>query len=99
MVMEGKDYIQRPKPNGYRSLHMIIRVPVYIMDKKQLIPVELQLRTMAMDLWASLEHDIKYKSFGQKSDHHFEERLRECSHLIYMAEEEMEQMNGILESE
>jgi len=50
-----------------------------------------------MDLWASLEHDIKYKSFGQKSEHNFTERLRECSHLIYMAEEEMEQMNGILE--
>ena len=61
-IMEIKDYIEEPKPNGYRSLHMIIRIPVYFMNKKQYVPVELQIRTLAMDLWASLEHDIKYKS-------------------------------------
>ena len=64
-IMEIKDYIEQPKGNGYRSLHIIIRVPVYFMNKKQMVPVELQIRTLAMDLWASLEHDIKYKSLYQ----------------------------------
>ena len=58
MIMQIKDYIETPKENGYRSLHMVIRVPVYFMNKKQLVPVELQIRTLAMDLWASLEHQI-----------------------------------------
>ena len=65
MIMQIKDYIETPKENGYRSLHMVIRVPVYFMNKKQLVPVELQIRTLAMDLWASLEHDIKYKCLYQ----------------------------------
>lgn len=69
-IMEMKDYIEAPKPNGYRSLHMIIRIPVYFMNKKQLVPVELQIRTLAMDLWASLEHDIKYKSLYSNSNLH-----------------------------
>lgn len=64
-IMNIKDYIAKPKPNGYRSLHMTIRVPVYFMNKKQMVPVEMQIRTQAMDLWASLEHDIKYKSLYQ----------------------------------
>lgn len=67
-IMEIKDYIEAPKPNGYRSLHMIIRIPVYFMNKKQFVPVELQIRTLAMDLWASLEHDIKYKSLYNNSN-------------------------------
>jgi putative GTP pyrophosphokinase len=99
-IMEIKDYIQEPKPNGYRSLHMLIRVPVYFMNKKQMVPVELQLRTLAMDLWASLEHDIQYKSLSQTVDVgeiNFREELKECSELIYAAEEKMEAMNSYLE--
>jgi putative GTP pyrophosphokinase len=97
-IMEIKDYIASPKPNGYRSLHMIIRVPVYFMNKKQMVPVEVQIRTEAMDLWASLEHDIKYKSLYQDSDVDFSAELLECSKLIYQAEEKMEYMNNFLES-
>lgn len=98
-IMDIKDYIAEPKKNGYRSLHMIIRVPVYFMNKKQLVPVELQMRTLAMDLWASLEHDIKYKSLYQSSGVplDFSEELKECSRLIYEAEEKMEIMNTMLE--
>ena len=96
-IMEIKDYIEQPKGNGYRSLHIIIRVPVYFMNKKQMVPVELQIRTLAMDLWASLEHDIKYKSLYQDVAMDFSDELKECSRLIYEAEEKMEIMNAALE--
>ena len=98
MIMQIKDYIETPKENGYRSLHMVIRVPVYFMNKKQLVPVELQIRTLAMDLWASLEHDIKYKCLYQTETEDFSEELKECSRLIYEAEENMEIMNRPLEA-
>lgn len=98
MIMQIKDYIETPKENGYRSLHMVIRVPVYFMNKKQLVPVELQIRTLAMDLWASLEHDIKYKCLYQRETEDFSEELKECSRLIYEAEEKMEIMNRTLEA-
>ena len=96
-IMEIKDYIANPKKNGYRSLHMIIRVPVYFMNKKQFVPVEVQIRTEAMDMWASLEHDIKYKSLYQDIGVDFTGELLECSKLIYQAEEKMEYMNNVLE--
>lgn len=96
-IMDVKDYIAQPKENGYRSLHMIIRVPVYFMNKKQMVPVELQIRTLAMDLWASLEHDIKYKSLYQGVTTDFSDELKECSRLIYQAEEKMEYMNTMIE--
>lgn len=98
MIMQIKDYIETPKENGYRSLHMVIRMPVYFMNKKQLVPVELQIRTLAMDLWASLEHDIKYKCLYQTETEDFSEELKECSRLIYEAEEKMEIMNRTLEA-
>lgn len=56
-----KDYIANPKPNGYRSYHLILSVPVFLADRTEKVPVELQLRTVAMDSWASLEHHIRYK--------------------------------------
>lgn len=102
-IIEIKDYIASPKPNGYRSLHMIIRVPVYFMGKKQMVPVEIQLRTMAMDLWASLEHDIKYKSLSGNLDSldameiDFEDELLQAAELIYSAQQKLELMNSIME--
>lgn len=101
-IMKTKDYIKHPKENGYRSYHMVIRVPVFFMNKKQMVPVEIQIRTQAMDLWASLEHDIRYKAINSKGEYNgdyseFEEELTECSRLIYEAEEKMERMNSMLE--
>lgn len=102
-IIEIKDYIASPKPNGYRSLHMIIRVPVYFMNKKQMIPVELQIRTTAMDLWASLEHDIKYKTLSKKEksldaqEVDFEEELLAAAELIYAAQQKLEILNSIIE--
>ncbi len=60
-VISEKDYIKNPKPNGYRSLHLLIMIPVFLLDGSVEIPVEIQIRTVAMDFWASLEHQLRYK--------------------------------------
>ena len=60
-VLQEKDYIKNPKPNGYRSLHLIVAIPVYLAGGKRMTKVEIQLRTIAMDFWASLEHQLRYK--------------------------------------
>ena len=60
-LIERKDYIERPKKNGYRSLHLVVSVPIYLEHEKRPMRVEIQLRTIAMDVWASLEHQLRYK--------------------------------------
>ena len=60
-LLEQKDYINNPKPNGYRSLHLIVEVPIFLEDEKRWMKVEVQMRTIAMDFWASLEHKMRYK--------------------------------------
>ena len=61
-LVEQVDYIRQPKPNGYRSLHLVVLVPVFLSSHMELVPVEVQIRTIAMDFWASLEHQLRYKS-------------------------------------
>ena len=61
-LIEKKDYISSPKPNGYRSLHLIVEIPVFLSEGRILVPVEVQIRTIAMDFWASLEHSLRYKA-------------------------------------
>lgn len=68
-VLEMKDYISSPKSNGYRSLHLILSVPVFLSDRTVEIPVEVQIRTIAMDFWASVEHQIYYKYDGRVPEH------------------------------
>ncbi|MBS7298925.1 MAG: GTP pyrophosphokinase family protein [Eubacteriales bacterium] len=89
-LVEVKDYIKNPKPNGYRSYHMIIEVPVFFADRKQMMRVEVQFRTIAMDFWASLEHSIKYKKNVQNSEMIYDE-LKVCSDTI--AETDLKMMN------
>ena len=60
-LLRSRDYIKQPKDNGYRSLHLIVEIPVFLSTGKQTLPVEVQIRTIAMDFWASLEHRIRYK--------------------------------------
>ena len=62
IIIREKDYITTPKPNGYRSFHMILGVPIYYMDSMEYYPVEIQFRTISMDLWAAMEHRICYKN-------------------------------------
>ncbi|MBE6853968.1 MAG: GTP pyrophosphokinase family protein [Ruminococcus sp.] len=61
-ILKQKDYIKNPKPSGYRSLHLIVTVPVFLSTGKKIVPVEIQIRTIAMDFWASLEHQLHYKT-------------------------------------
>lgn len=63
-LVEMVDYIRNPKPNGYRSLHLIVEIPVFLQEGRLMVPVEVQLRTIAMDFWASLEHSMRYKASG-----------------------------------
>ena len=84
-----KDYIQQPKPNGYRSLHLIVRVPVFFADQRRDLPVEVQIRTIAMDFWASLEHLLKYKAATQVPDD-VREELYQCAIAIADIDERMQ---------
>ena len=88
-VIAIKDYIKNPKPNGYRSLHLIIDVPIVISEGTLHLPVEIQLRTIAMDMWASLEHELRYKSDRNFSDSDAA-RLRLCSEAISEIDREMQ---------
>jgi putative GTP pyrophosphokinase len=92
-VLEVKDYIENPKPNGYRSYHMIVEIPVFFSSVKQSIKVEVQLRTIAMDFWASLEHTMKYKKDIENADKIALE-LKECADLITEADFKMQEINN-----
>lgn len=88
-LVEKKDYIQSPKENGYRSLHLIIETPIFLHDSKKLMKVEVQLRTISMDWWASLEHKICYK----KNIPDYEQirlDLRDCANIASSLDERME---------
>ena len=88
-VIQEKDYIRNPKPNGYRSLHIVAGVMVACSEGTMELPVEIQLRSIAMDLWASLEHELRYKSdrvFSAES----EEKLRRCAETLAGVDEEMQ---------
>lgn len=98
-IVTVKDYIKNPKPNGYRSLHVIVRIPVYFLDKKEYIPVEVQLRTIAMDFWASLEHDLKYKSVSEVQGVDSYDELKDCSRIIEDVEARMQILARALEIE
>lgn len=90
ILIESKDYIKNPKPNGYRSLHLIVEVPVFFSEKKQYVRVEIQIRTVAMDFWASLEHQLKYKK-DIKDSKIIEKELKECAETI--ANTDLKMMN------
>ena len=80
-LIKYKDYIENPKKSGYQSLHMIISIPVFLSNSKVDVPVEIQIRTIAMDFWASLEHKLKYK-YDEKAPIHIEDELRDCAMRI-----------------
>lgn len=88
-LVRESDYVKHPKSNGYRSYHMIITVPVYNSDGKTRVPVEIQIRTIAMDMWASLEHNLHYKSEFATNEKIID-RLYRCSQLLSEVDEEMQ---------
>lgn len=97
-VVTVKDYIANPKKNGYRSLHFIVKIPVYFLDGKESIPVEIQIRTIAMDFWASLEHDLKYKAVYETEGLDVGTELKACSQIISGVEKRMQILANALEN-
>lgn len=91
-VQYVKDYIANPKDSGYRSYHMHITTPVYLSDRIVDTKVEIQIRTVAMDFWASLEHKIKYK-FEGNAPYHIKDSLRECSDMVAALDDRMLAIN------
>lgn len=90
-LVEKKDYIKNPKKNGYRSLHLIIETPIFLHDRKKYMKVEVQLRTISMDCWASLEHKIKYKKdLPAEVAEELEKELYECAALSQELDVKME---------
>lgn len=87
-LIERKDYIEHPKGNGYRSLHLIVEVPVFLTDEKKPMRAEVQIRTIAMDFWASLEHQMKYKRDIPDADWVMKE-LKDCAAVIRETDERM----------
>ncbi|OOM71475.1 GTP pyrophosphokinase YwaC [Clostridium puniceum] len=95
-LIEEKDYIKNPKPNGYRSLHLVVEVPIFFSDHEELVKVEVQIRTIAMDFWASLEHKLYYKKSGE-SPVHITQDLKECADLIASTDMRMQDIQKQVE--
>ncbi len=91
LIVREKDYISNPKKNGYRSYHLIVAIPIFLSSEKQIIPVEIQMRTIAMDFWASLEHQLRYKTTASVSDS-TRSRLTNIAQDIFRADVEMQQI-------
>ena len=91
-VLAVKDYIQTPKASGYKSYHMLVTVPVFLSDRTKDVKVEIQIRTVAMDFWASLEHKINYKFEGNAPEH-VKQGLIECAHMVSELDSRMEGLN------
>lgn len=92
-VIEVKDYIQHPKSNGYQSLHIIMKIPVFMSDRKIHVYVEMQIRTIAMDFWASLEHKIYYK-YNKQVPAHLTRQLKEAADTVAELDRKMEHINN-----
>lgn len=88
-LIKKKDYIKHPKENGYRSLHLVVEIPIFLAEKVQPIPVEIQIRTIAMDFWASLEHHLRYKSINEVSQRVLDE-LIDCAKTISVLDYKMQ---------
>lgn len=91
-LIRHQDYIQTPNYNGYRSLHLDIRLPVYLSDRTEQVIAEIQIRTIAMDFWASLEHDVRYKVDKAKLPAGINEEMLACADRIAEIDQKMQDM-------
>ena len=91
-VLFVKDYIKNPKPNGYKSYHMVVTIPIYLTDGPVETKVEIQIRTVAMDFWASLEHKIYYK-FEGNAPAYLQQELKACANMVDMLDAKMYSLN------
>ncbi len=97
-VLEKVDYIANPKESGYRSLHLVISIPIFLSDTKKHIPVEVQFRTIAMDFWASLEHKVRYKKDIDNTAEIASE-LKACADMITQADYRMQAVRDAIEKQ
>jgi len=97
-LVEKKDYIENPKPNGYRSLHLIVSVPIFLAHEKRSMKVEIQLRTIAMDFWASLEHQLRYKKDSFFTDYMADELLC-CAQLSAELDSRMDALRKLVQTD
>ncbi len=95
-LIRTKDYIKNPKPNGYRSLHLILEIPIFLKEGKTMMKVEVQFRTIAMDFWASVDHRLRYKK-DLPNEAEILEKLRRCATVIAGLDEEMQQIRTMIE--
>jgi putative GTP pyrophosphokinase len=91
-ILEYKDYIKNPKPNGYQSLHMIVEIPIFMSDREVLTCVEIQIRTIAMDFWASLEHKIYYK-YNKAVPQKMLDELKTTAEMAALLDNKMENLH------
>ncbi len=98
ILVKEKDYIEHPKENGYRSLHLIVDIPIFLSEGKQHMKVEVQFRTIAMDFWASLEHKMKYKKTIRDAEE-ISIRLKECADNLASMDEEMESIRHQIDND
>lgn len=96
-VLRVKDYIKNPKPNGYRSLHLILEVPVFLAEGKTPMRVEVQFRTIAMDFWASVDHKLRYKK-DLENEAEIMQMLRRCADVISGLDNEMQNIRNMIEA-
>ena len=97
-IIRIKDYIQNPKPNGYRSYHMIIEIPVFFAEGKTPIRAEIQIRTIGMDFWASLEHQLRYKKDLGSNEQYalITQKLTECARTITATDNQMQDIKNLI---
>lgn len=96
-LVTRKDYVETPKENGYRSLHLIVSVPVFLADRTEQVPVEIQLRTISMDFWASLEHQLRYKQVKFIPER-INMELKHCAEIGGSLDKRMQRIHNELES-
>ncbi len=96
LVVKQKDYIENPKSNGYRSLHLIVKVPVHMVDEIRKVFVEIQIRTIAMDTWASLEHQLKYKQ-NVKNQELIVDELKRCASELASTDLSMQMIQKMIQ--
>lgn len=98
-LIERKDYIKNPKGNGYRSLHLIVEIPIFLQNEKRLMKVEVQLRTIAMEFWANLEHKLRYKkNLSEKAASLTARELSECAQMSAVLDEKMQRVRDEIEN-
>lgn len=97
MVLQVKDYMKHPKPNGYKSYHMVVSLPIFLSDGPVHTTVEIQIRTIAMDFWASLEHKLKYKKNVANTDE-IERQLKACADSIEDLDYQMQEIRNKIDS-